>query len=262
MGVWDNLKSKMGMGPPPPPPTLPQQLIQNATAAIEQHTPELTWKQRAIGFGICLGVGLLFSFLSLMFLWTFQITSFAVLYSFGSVLSLMSTMFLMGPCKQMKRMMDHGRWLASIVYLVSIGATLAVAFTVKGLLGGILVIILLVIQFMAMIWPGPAVASDALADRKSRRAKSSLDDPGGYIPASVTENGGAGDHLWNSSRKSLGFGDVSKRLWALAWPLAWMEVLTFTKELIITAFVGRLGALELSALVLAQTLYNVTGNAP
>jgi hypothetical protein len=27
----------------------------------------------------------------------------------------------MGPCKQMKRMMDHGRWLASIVYLVSIG---------------------------------------------------------------------------------------------------------------------------------------------
>jgi MATE family multidrug resistance protein len=52
------------------------------------------------------------------------------------------------------------------------------------------------------------------------------------------------------------------RLWALAWPLAWMEVLTFAKELIITAFVGRLGALELSALVLAQTLYNVTGNAP
>jgi hypothetical protein len=52
------------------------------------------------------------------------------------------------------------------------------------------------------------------------------------------------------------------RLWALAWPLAWMEVLTFAKELIITGFVGRLGALELSALVLAQTLYNVTGNAP
>ena len=55
---------------------------------------------------------------------------------------------------------------------------------------------------------------------------------------------------------------TSLRLWTLAWPLAWMEVLTFAKELIITAFVGRLGALELSALVLAQTLYNVTGNAP
>lgn len=52
------------------------------------------------------------------------------------------------------------------------------------------------------------------------------------------------------------------RLWRLAWPLSWMEVLTFTKELIITAYVGHLGAGELSALVLAQTVYNVTGNAP
>lgn len=48
----------------------------------------------------------------------------------------------------------------------------------------------------------------------------------------------------------------------LAWPLSWMEVLTFTKELIITSYVGHLGAAELSALVLAQTVYNVTGNAP
>lgn len=63
MGMWDNIKSKMGMGAPPPPPTLPQHLIQSATAAIEGATPSLTWKQRAIGFGICLGIGLLFSFL-------------------------------------------------------------------------------------------------------------------------------------------------------------------------------------------------------
>jgi hypothetical protein len=52
------------------------------------------------------------------------------------------------------------------------------------------------------------------------------------------------------------------RLWLLAWPLSWMEVLTFAKELIITSYVGHLGAAELSALVLAQTVYNVTGNAP
>ncbi|KAF8060322.1 DTX16 [Scenedesmus sp. PABB004] len=55
---------------------------------------------------------------------------------------------------------------------------------------------------------------------------------------------------------------MCKRLWLLAWPLSWMEVLTFTKELIITSYVGHLGAAELSALVLAQTVYNVTGNAP
>lgn len=52
------------------------------------------------------------------------------------------------------------------------------------------------------------------------------------------------------------------RLWSLAWPLSGMEVITFAKELIITGFVGHIGPLELSALVLSQTLYNVTGNAP
>jgi MATE family multidrug resistance protein len=31
---------------------------------------------------------------------------------------------------------------------------------------------------------------------------------------------------------------------------------------IITSYVGHLGAAELSALVLAQTVFNVTGNAP
>ncbi|KAI8475287.1 MAG: Got1/Sft2-like family-domain-containing protein [Monoraphidium minutum] len=152
MSAWQSFKSKIGMGEAPPPATLPQQMMASAAAAIEEATPTLTWKQRAIGFGICLGIGLLFSFLSLMFLWTFQITSFAVLYSLGSVLSLLSTMFLMGPAKQMKKMMEHGRWLASIVYLLTIGATLAVAFTTSGIVGGVLVIIFIVIQFLAMIW--------------------------------------------------------------------------------------------------------------
>jgi hypothetical protein len=47
---------------------------------------------------------------------------------------------------------------------------------------------------------------------------------------------------------------LASRLWELSWPLSGMEVLTFAKELIITSFVGHLGAFELSALVLSQTL--------
>ncbi len=42
------------------------------------------------------------------------------------------------------------------------------------------------------------------------------------------------------------------RLWDISWPLSGMEVLTFAKELIITAYVGHLGPMELSSLVLAQ----------
>eukprot|EP00798_Chlamydomonas_sp_ICE-L_P010241 gene10241-8158_t len=55
---------------------------------------------------------------------------------------------------------------------------------------------------------------------------------------------------------------VLNKIFALSWPLSGMEVLTFTKELIITAYVGHLGPMELSSLVLALTIYNVTGNAP
>ncbi|WIA44443.1 hypothetical protein OEZ86_007198 [Tetradesmus obliquus] len=73
-------------------------------------------------------------------------------------------------------------------------------------------------------------------------------------------NGSTGKGVLNPVLMDM--GTMSRRLWLLAWPLSWMEVLTFTKELIITSYVGHLGAAELSALVLAQTVYNVTGNAP
>jgi hypothetical protein len=74
MGVWDTIKSKVGLGepeppppPPPPPPPLPIAIVQNATHAIggalEGKVPALTWQQRAIGFGITFGVGILLSFL-------------------------------------------------------------------------------------------------------------------------------------------------------------------------------------------------------
>ncbi|PNW77624.1 hypothetical protein CHLRE_10g444900v5 [Chlamydomonas reinhardtii] len=65
-----------------------------------------------------------------------------------------------------------------------------------------------------------------------------------------------------SKKAAAAWTGVASRLWALAWPLSGMEVMTFGKELIITAFVGHLGPVELSSLVLSQTLYNVSGNAP
>jgi MATE family multidrug resistance protein len=70
------------------------------------------------------------------------------------------------------------------------------------------------------------------------------------------------DWLLRRARAAAASHRAGTRLWQLAWPLSWMEVLAFAKELIITAYVGHLGAAELSALVLAQTVYNVTGNAP
>jgi hypothetical protein len=64
-GFLDNIKTRIGLAEPAPPPpsSLPASLLASATRALDQHTPKLTWQQRAIGFGICLGVGLLLSFL-------------------------------------------------------------------------------------------------------------------------------------------------------------------------------------------------------
>ncbi len=58
-------------------------------------------------------------------------------------------MFLMGPVKQFKKMLEQGRIIATVVYIIAIVATLVVAFT-SGNPG--LCILCLVIQLLAFIW--------------------------------------------------------------------------------------------------------------
>jgi len=70
--MLSSLKSKLGLGEPAPPQSLPQTLVQSAQQALDEHTPTLSWKQRAIGFGICMGVGLLLSFMVCVCCWTAQ----------------------------------------------------------------------------------------------------------------------------------------------------------------------------------------------
>lgn len=57
---------------------------------------ELTLMQRLTGFASCFGIGMLFSFLSTMSLWSSNYTQFAVLYSVGNTIALLSMGFLMG----------------------------------------------------------------------------------------------------------------------------------------------------------------------
>ncbi|PNW76044.1 hypothetical protein CHLRE_12g549950v5 [Chlamydomonas reinhardtii] len=109
----------------------------------------LSWKNRLIGFGCCFAFGVLLTLISIPMLWTMQITKFAVMYSVGSVVSVMSTLFLMGPVKQFQRMMEEKRILATIVYIASIAGTLAIAFTTHN---PALCLIMLVIQLLALVW--------------------------------------------------------------------------------------------------------------
>ncbi|TPX55156.1 hypothetical protein PhCBS80983_g05548 [Powellomyces hirtus] len=110
---------------------------------------ELTKKQRFYGFGICFVLGFVISLLSTLLLTVGSIAGFAVFYTCGNIISLLSTGFLIGFKSQFKKMLDASRLTASIVFLVSMVATLVVAFTLKSVL---LTLICCFIQFLALFW--------------------------------------------------------------------------------------------------------------
>jgi len=58
-------------------------------------------------------------------------TAFAVLYTFGNILSLASTGFLVGPLRQLKSMFDPTRVITTIVFLAAMIMTLLSALLVR-----------------------------------------------------------------------------------------------------------------------------------
>ncbi|KAL8190832.1 UNVERIFIED_CONTAM: Vesicle transport protein SFT2B [Gekko kuhli] len=74
---------------------------------------------------------------------------FAVFYTIGNISSLGSTIFLMGPMRQLKRMFEPTRLIATIVMLLCLILTLCSAFWWhnKGL-----TLIFCVLQFFALAW--------------------------------------------------------------------------------------------------------------
>jgi hypothetical protein len=139
-GILDKIKQAAGMEQEQSISMLGRQVDEAMT---------MSWKTRFICFGICLGLGFLLTIISLPLLWSLNLTGFAITYSLGSIVSIASTMFLMGPCKQIQRMLDQNRIIATLIYLAAIVATLVVAFKTGNAL---LCIICIVIQFAALCW--------------------------------------------------------------------------------------------------------------
>ena len=94
--------------------------------------PALTFKQRVYGFAICFCIGCVIS-LSSMFsfhrLLAGHPAQFAIKYSLGNTIALLSTGFLMGPKTQLKRMSHPTRWIAALVYVLAIIGTITFCFT-------------------------------------------------------------------------------------------------------------------------------------
>ncbi|XP_061635906.1 vesicle transport protein SFT2B-like isoform X2 [Phyllopteryx taeniolatus] len=113
----------------------------------------LAWGTRMKGFLLCFILGLLCSILGTCMLWLpgLGLIVFAVLYSVGNLCALASTMFLIGPCRQLKNMCAKERALATIIMLVCLVLTLCSAFLWKS--NG-LALLFCVLQFVAFSWYG------------------------------------------------------------------------------------------------------------
>uniref|UniRef100_A0A671SQ15 Vesicle transport protein n=1 Tax=Sinocyclocheilus anshuiensis TaxID=1608454 RepID=A0A671SQ15_9TELE len=87
-------------------------------AANEAST--LGWGTRVKGFLICMVIGVVCTILGVccLFIPKIGVIIFIVFYTFGNICSLVSTMFLMGPLKQLKRMCDKTRAFATVVMLM------------------------------------------------------------------------------------------------------------------------------------------------
>lgn len=89
----------------------------------------LDWSTRIKGFAICFVLGIVLTILGGVFF--LNIRLFATFYTLGSVLTMISTCFLMGPVKQLKRMFDPTRIMATIIYIVSLVLTIVAACVVS-----------------------------------------------------------------------------------------------------------------------------------
>ncbi|THU49789.1 hypothetical protein C4D60_Mb06t13220 [Musa balbisiana] len=107
----------------------------------------LSTKQRLYGFAICLSAGLACTILSMLVF--FNPIKFGITFTFGNLLALGSTAFLIGPKRQIDMMLDPVRIYATSIYIASMIIALFCAFYVHNKLLTLLAIIL---EFGALIW--------------------------------------------------------------------------------------------------------------
>ena len=110
----------------------------------------LSYSTRIKGFIACFVIGVILSILStIIYALTWKLAIFSVFYTLGNITALCSTLFLMGPVNQIKKMFAPTRWIATSLMLLFLVLTLISAFVLhkKGL-----TIIFCIFQFLAMTW--------------------------------------------------------------------------------------------------------------
>ncbi|XP_051160338.1 vesicle transport protein SFT2A isoform X1 [Leptopilina boulardi] len=110
----------------------------------------LSWSTRIKGFAICFVIGILCSFLGSFALFLNKgFSVFAVFYTLGNIISLVSTCFLMGPVNQLKKMFASTRIIATILVFVCLAMTLVAAI---GLHKPGLALLFIILQSLSLTW--------------------------------------------------------------------------------------------------------------
>ncbi|KAN0066548.1 hypothetical protein ACQY0O_000642 [Thecaphora frezii] len=108
---------------------------------------ELTRQQRMIGFAACLVLGFVLSILGSVFLFTGSLTSFAILYSLGVVISLTGTGFLLGFMKQFKQMFAKVRIVFTLAMMASFAMVWVSAFAIGSAIVSLIFVVVLYVSF-------------------------------------------------------------------------------------------------------------------
>jgi len=110
---------------------------------------KLSKTTRLYGFFACLAIGFIFSLLGSIVLFFGQLTIFAVLFVFGTIISLVGTGFLIGFFRQLKLMFKPVRVLATIVFIASIVLVFVSAFVLGS---DILCLVFVILEYLAYTW--------------------------------------------------------------------------------------------------------------
>eukprot|EP00116_Pleurobrachia_bachei_P012268 sb/3472530/ len=109
----------------------------------------MSWENRLYAFGACFVIGCFLSVFGTVEIWLGKYSSFAVLYTLGTLVALAGTCFLRGPMSQIKKMFDKDRLIASIVLIASIILTIICGAVLKI---AVLALVCCVVQFCAFTW--------------------------------------------------------------------------------------------------------------
>jgi Got1/Sft2-like family len=131
---------------------MPDYFFSKDKDSLEEFCPSLTLKQKLIGFGICIVIGIvleIIAWLSFHKLVEGDPKIFAVCFSLGILVTLLGSAFLVGFAKQVKTMFKKKRVITTCVVVVSFIMTLVSALIIQS---SPLTLLFMIIELLSYTW--------------------------------------------------------------------------------------------------------------